>query len=141
MTLNTTGVRVPAFLISPYVQPGSVFTGALDHTSILQLLDDRFLKGEGYSEAVNTRQTHFNRILYALNNPARAGAGAAPQFDTVGRSVAAAVPSQVIPSAPKTPNAQAFDRAARKMAADHPQLINQQGWEKLQQYLATPKAN
>ncbi len=137
VTLNTTGVRVPAFLVSPYVRPRSVFTGALDHTSILQLLDDRFLKGEGYSSAVNKRQTYFNRILNALNNPARLGD--APQLT---QPMAAPGPlSSATPSAPKTPNAQAFDRAARKMATDHPQLLNQPGWERLQQYLAKPKPN
>jgi phospholipase C len=137
VTLNTTGIRVPAFLVSPYVQPGSVFTGALDHTSILQMLDDRFLKGEGYSVAVNKRQANFNRILNALNSPPRAGA--APQ---VARPAAApTAPAQAIPSASRTPNAQAFQQAAHRMATDHPELIAQPGWEKLQQYLATPKPN
>jgi hypothetical protein len=104
---------------------------------LLQLLDDRFLKGEGYSDAVNTRQAHLNRILNALKTPARTGAAS-----QLTRPVAApALAPEAIPSAPKTPNAQAFDQAARKMAADHPQLINQQGWEKLQQYLATPRPN
>ena len=55
---QTTGVRVPAFLISPHVKPGQPFNGALDHTSILQLLDDRFVRGEGYSVAVNERQKY-----------------------------------------------------------------------------------
>lgn len=131
ITLNTTGVRVPAFLISPYVQAGKVFTGALDHTSMLQLLDDRFLTGEGYSAAVNSRQNHFNPILNALNNSARAGA---PPLLARPARVAIA-PGQTIPTAPKTANAQAFQQAAHKMAADHPELIAQPGWEKLQQYL------
>src|ERR1700742_5226232 len=66
VAIKTTGVRVPAFVVSPYVKPGSVFTGPLDHTSLLQLLDDRFTKGEGYSDAVNQRQKYLNRILNAL---------------------------------------------------------------------------
>ncbi len=41
----TTGVRVPAFVVSPHVAPGSVYSGALDHTSILHLLADRFTPG------------------------------------------------------------------------------------------------
>jgi phospholipase C len=45
----TTGVRVPAFVISPQVAPGRIFSANLDHTAILQLLDDKFGAGEGYT--------------------------------------------------------------------------------------------
>ena len=134
VTLNTTGVRVPAFIVSPYVQAGSVFTGPLDHTSLLQLLDDRFLKGEGYSDAVNKRQADFNRILNALGNSARQAP--APQMT---QPVTHTPTTQVAPVAPKTANAQAFDVAARRMAAHHPEMLAQPGWEKLNQYLASPR--
>jgi phospholipase C len=132
VSLTTTGVRVPAFLISPYVQAGAVFSGALDHTSILQLLDDRFVKGEGYSAAVNDRQIHLNRILNALDNAPRMGnpPQLAQSQSVLPKSVSA------IPTAPKTANSEAFDQAAHKMAADHPELMAQPGWERLQQYLA-----
>lgn len=36
------GVRIPALVVSPLVDRGSVFHGLLDHTSILQLIVDRF---------------------------------------------------------------------------------------------------
>jgi Phosphoesterase family len=39
--IETTGVRVPAFIVSPYIAPRQVFHGPLDRTSLLQLLDDR----------------------------------------------------------------------------------------------------
>jgi phospholipase C len=39
---TTLGIRVPAILVSPIVEPRSVFSGLLDHTSILQLIVDRF---------------------------------------------------------------------------------------------------
>jgi phospholipase C len=52
---QTTGLRVPAFLISPYVVPGGVFSGDLDHTSILQLLADKFNAGGTYSAPVSAR--------------------------------------------------------------------------------------
>jgi phospholipase C len=113
-----------------------VFTGTLDHTSILQLLDDKFLRGEGYSAAVNARQTHFNRILNALNSPLRGGTP--PQLPIPARPKIA--PTEVTPTAPSTANAQAFHQAAGKIAADHPELIAQPGWEKLRQYLANPNA-
>lgn len=130
VTLATTGVRVPAFLISPYVKAGIPFTGALDHTSLLQLLDDRFLgSGEGYSAAVNQRQAHFNRIMNALDNLARTDTPtlAPPRAPATIRAT---------PTAPDTTNAKAFDLAARKIAAHHPEMLSQQGWERMNQYLA-----
>jgi len=54
---ETTGVRVPSIVISPFVTSRSVYKGNLDHTSILQFIAERFAPGEdGYSEAVNERQ-------------------------------------------------------------------------------------
>jgi len=48
------GVRVPAFVISPFVEPRSVFHHPMDHTAILQFLGERFGNGH-YSPAVDTR--------------------------------------------------------------------------------------
>jgi phospholipase C len=45
---ETTGVRVPALLISPFVERGGVFSEPLDHTSLLGLLADRFTPGQAY---------------------------------------------------------------------------------------------
>ena len=131
--IATTGVRVPSFIVSPYVKPGSVFTGPLDHTSLLQLLDDRFVTGEGYSDAVNQRQKYLNRILNALTaSPAMA---APPVMPPVNAPVSVAAG---IPAAPNSNNAKALHLAAQKMAAEHPQYLKQPGWEKLNQYLAAP---
>jgi phospholipase C len=49
------GVRVPALVISPFVEPMTVHKGRLDHTSILRFLGERFRGGSDYSEAVNAR--------------------------------------------------------------------------------------
>ena len=40
--MTTLGVRIPGIVVSPRVEAGSAFHGLLDHTSILQLLVDRF---------------------------------------------------------------------------------------------------
>lgn len=139
--LQTTGVRVPAFLISPHVKPGQPFNGALDHTSILQLLDDRFIRGEGYSVAVNERQTYLNRILNALQ--AEPQLGRPPKLE-MKRSITAAAKAIMdaitvkAPSAPPTPNAEAFKETANKVAEEHPHLLKAPGWEKLDAYLARP---
>jgi phospholipase C len=130
--IQTTGVRVPAFLVSPHVTPGSVFTGPLDHTSLLQLLDDRFLTGEGYSVAVNARQRQLNRILNALTEAPAAAPVPAAQM----AAIPLAAQPQANPTAPHTKNAQALHLAAQKMAAEHPELMAQPGWEPMKTYLA-----
>lgn len=129
--IPTTGVRVPAFLVSPYVAPRSVFSGPLDHTSLLQLLDDRFVTGEGYSVAVNARQRQLNRILNALTG--KPAAAAAP---LMAASVAPAAIVRTPPTAPQTKNAQVLHLAAQKMATEHPELMAQPGWEPMKTYLA-----
>jgi phospholipase C len=48
------GVRVPAFMVSPFVRPGGVCHNLLDHTSVLKLLGDKFANGS-YSAIVDAR--------------------------------------------------------------------------------------
>jgi phospholipase C len=52
---ETTGLRVPSIVVSPHVESGTVYHGALDHTSILQLMADRFDGGRAYSSPVAAR--------------------------------------------------------------------------------------
>jgi phospholipase C len=40
--MTTLGVRIPGIVVSPLVEAGSRYHGLLDHTSILQLIVDRF---------------------------------------------------------------------------------------------------
>ncbi|HVK71472.1 MAG TPA: alkaline phosphatase family protein [Polyangium sp.] len=109
----TTGVRVPAIVVSPLVEPGTVHSGLLDHTSILQLLAEKF--GDGaYSEAVTHRATQGIGSVSAVLNR-----GAA-------RSSLPVPPSPPERPGPKckrsltplTNGAQAFDLAARALC-DH----------------------
>jgi phospholipase C len=51
---TTTGVRVPAFVISPWVEPRQVYKGVLDHTSVLKFIAAVFGNGS-YSPAVDAR--------------------------------------------------------------------------------------
>jgi phospholipase C len=50
----STGPRVPAIIISPFVNAGQVYSGELDHTSILKLLGQKFGGGH-YSVEVDNR--------------------------------------------------------------------------------------
>ncbi len=53
---TTTGMRVPALVVSPFVERGRAFNGILDHTSILKLLAEKYGNpGEQYSEDVAAR--------------------------------------------------------------------------------------
>jgi len=51
---HTTGPRVPAYLISPFVKKGAVYHGNLDHTSVLKCIAQRFGNGS-YSPDVDAR--------------------------------------------------------------------------------------
>ena len=54
VSFESLGVRVPAFIISPFVEPRSVYHHDMDHTSILQFLGERFGNGS-YSAQVDAR--------------------------------------------------------------------------------------
>ena len=62
------GIRVPAMVISPFVKPGSVHHGVLDHTSILKFIGEVFGGGHGYSAAVDARPV--GSVMDVLDNPA-----------------------------------------------------------------------
>jgi phospholipase C len=51
---ETTGVRVPAIVVSPFVTPGYVHEGLMDHTSILKFVGEKFGAGH-YSPVVDDR--------------------------------------------------------------------------------------
>src|SRR4029077_13573528 len=78
----TAGVRVPAIVASPLVKPGGVFSRVLDHTSILQLLAEKFDKGsDRYSDDVTRRRDQGIGSLSAVleGGPAPGTAKATPQ--------------------------------------------------------------
>src|ERR1700693_455522 len=64
---ETLGVRVPAFVISHFVSPKTVYNGRLDHTSILKFLGQKFGKNGSYSEVVDKRAV--GSVLDVLNGP------------------------------------------------------------------------
>ncbi|MBV9524115.1 MAG: phospholipase, partial [Alphaproteobacteria bacterium] len=136
----TTGIRVPAMVVSPQVAPGRVFDGKLDHTSILQLLADRFNPGKDYSAAVGARQPKLARLAAVLERarqPVRCP-NLAPPPD--GAALAAAAPLGDSRTKSATANAQAFHNAALKAARDHPELLARPEWDALRSYVARAAA-
>jgi phospholipase C len=42
---KSTGIRVPSFVVSPFVSPGDIYHNNLDHTSILEFLSEWLTPG------------------------------------------------------------------------------------------------
>jgi len=134
----TTGVRVPAFVVSPHVASGAVFSGPLDHTSILQFLADRFGGGADYSPAVAARQAQLVPLRTILA-PAPILRSPSPETDTV-TWLGTVADAMKMPIATgnmlgDSENAQAFHNIALKVARDHPDLLTTPGWEKVAAYV------
>ena len=141
---ETAGPRVPALLVSPHVGPGSVFSEPVDHTSFLQLLDDRFNGGKGYSEAVTKRTSALGgRLANALKPPRP---GPAPKLEpvtevkgiTVGRAFQAFA-NREGHWAPDTPNAVAYHRSVRALVREHPEVLEADGTDDLAAFAASPE--
>jgi phospholipase C len=112
---TTTGVRVPSFVVSPWVEPGSVYPGNLDHTSILQLLGDKF-GGGFYSGWVANRQPALTRFADAFTRTE-------PRTDIPAVPSVTQAPRPSIQAPIRAPganaNAIAFQRAARKIMQEN----------------------
>ncbi|SFU14300.1 alkaline phosphatase family protein [Paraburkholderia aspalathi] len=132
---QTTGLRVPAFLVSPYVAPGGVFSGDLDHTSILQLLADKFNAGGTYSAPVSAR-TQLSKLSSALSETRTPGS--APKLNVPIASKLLA-PAPVAPPNGFSACAQAFRSVALKVQQDHPELLSSPNWGDLASFVATYK--
>jgi len=75
---DSLGVRVPTFVISPFVREGGVCHDVFDHTSILKLIGERFGPQGRYSEIVDARPVSSLSRIFA-DEPARK-VRAAPHF-------------------------------------------------------------
>lgn len=135
---DRSGPRVPAFLVSPWVEPGSVYRETLDHTSFLQLLAERFRPGQGYSPAVGARQEQLSgRLSAALRDRPRPGPPPKmppePETKAVPGSRGIAIAEH--PRAPDTANAVAFDRMVRKVQRERPDFLGSEDMADLRAYL------
>lgn len=137
----TTGLRVPAFVVSPHVSPGVPFTDPLDHTSFLQLLADRFDPARTYSPDVAARRTQLGRLSATLTQLPAASLAAPVMAEAAAaalhaRNAAAPASSGRADTAAAARTGSAFDHVALKLRADHPELLAGPGWAKLAGYLA-----
>jgi phospholipase C len=65
-TFASLGVRVPGMVISPFVSRGRVYSGVLDHTSVLKFLGQKF-NGGSYSEEVDGRDPRIKSVAEVLD--------------------------------------------------------------------------
>jgi phospholipase C len=106
---ESTGVRVPAYVISPFVEAKSVYSQPLDHTSILKFMAAKFAGGK-YSPAVDRRPVG-NLVEVLTRSTARTDAPLPPPPNAVGR-VPGTRPAEPIPLA--------FQNAMTKAVAKNP---------------------
>jgi len=135
----STGPRVPGLVVSPLVEPRTVFHEPLDHTSMLQLVAEKFAPGEaGYSEDVNSRRDGdpgIRSVSAVLNRDApRTDIAAAPDLD---------LPDGVVEerSWAADPIERAFEAAGRKAVAEKPdetRALFPDAYEWLEKYQETP---
>lgn len=117
------GVRVPGLVVSPLVQPRTVYHGTLDHTSLLQLLAEKFTPGTAYSPRVEERQrAGITSVSAVLNLPAPRTRIPAPPDAPLVATVTLSGPQ----AAETTPLQQAFQEAARHMVEEFPRQTAQQ---------------
>ena len=130
---ETTGVRVPGFVVSPYVRPGLPISRPFDHTSILSLLAERFTPGTAYSPAVAERQTHGFEPLSAVltEQPQQLESPLLTDSPSLENFLAAH------PQAPlRDDTEKAFEDAVQEMKAKHPDWLTKPQWLGSAKFLA-----
>jgi phospholipase C len=117
-SFTSLGPRIPAVIASPLVKPGSVSDVLLDHTSVLQLLAEKFTPGRPYSASVEQRRQHGIRsVSEILTNEAPWEAPPAPaQPITVTSAL-----GKTLTTEPDSNMGKAFEQSARNMLAREPE--------------------
>jgi phospholipase C len=143
---STTGPRVPAFVVSPQVAPGTVFHNKLDHTSILRLLAEHLTPGKPYSPEVEARQQLLDPLSAVLPGapPAQVRMPRIPdEVHAFLQAMAGAAPvSPVGPAAPKdTETSQAFDAVAHQLARTRPDVLTGPHGQVIADYVAKTNAS
>ncbi len=115
---NTLGPRIPGILVSPWVDPSKVGHDRYDHTSVLQLLAEKFTPGRPYSPAVADRA---RQGIVSLSSALGATAFSIPPppAPAVVINVKSALGDNVA-NLPDSDMGRAFEKAATGMMEQHP---------------------
>ena len=113
---TTSGLRVPAILVSPWVQRGGASHLLLDHTSILRFLADTFDGGAPYSDevAARHREAPLNSVGALLSATPQVGIPAPPDLGHVNTVTFAS------PRVAATESMRAFQQARKELQAEAP---------------------
>ncbi len=120
---TTLGPRIPAILVSPWIEPGKVQHDLYDHTSVLQLLTEIFTEmNEPYSAQVDYRakngiQSLSKAIVDTPTNLTPPAPPADPIFPQHNIGDPVALP-------PKGKMAEAFENTARDVLQSNPGLVD-----------------
>ena len=116
---STTGIRVPAVIVSPFASAGSVCNANFDHTSILRFLGQKFGMGGGYSPEVDKRAL-VGSVSDILDL-------AAPRLDRPeppnSAVIATSAVSLPVPLPPSNENVEAFKQVSQQMKNDYPHQL------------------
>jgi phospholipase C len=138
-TFHSLGPRVPAFLVSPMVERKSVTNALFDHTSVLQLLAERFTPGQPYSDSVDQRRKGNPGIQSLSVALTEKRSGKAPDAPSQPIEVRSAL-GRSIQRTPNDAMTQSFEEAALLMLQQKPSETLEKYPELLQWKLATEKA-
>jgi phospholipase C len=115
----TTGIRVPAVVVSPFVSKGSVCDAEFDHTSILRFLGQKFGMGGGYSPEVDGR-ARVGSVADILDLAAPRPDRPQPPDPAVIVAATTTLPS---PLPPSNQNVEAFKQVAQQMKDNYPHQL------------------
>lgn len=107
------GPRIPAYVISPFVKPGSIYHDILDHTSVLKLIGEKFDANGSYSPLVDTRKVQSISAILNFDNPIT-NAPAAPALNTYLANRPPAPPGATVPT-PNTNLQMGFQKAINSL--------------------------
>jgi phospholipase C len=111
------GVRIPGIIISPFVKKKSLSNFLFDHTSVLQMLAEKFTPGKSYSDTVDQRkQDGIHSISEVLTDDADPSAPPAPSQPINVKTFL----GDNISTAPTGAMAQAFEDSAINMMTSMP---------------------
>jgi phospholipase C len=115
------GPRVPGLLVSPLVGAGSVCHEIFDHTSVLQMLADKFTPGSSYSVPVEQRASQGVASLSAAltESSPRESIPVSPEF------AGATTVNLGENRPPATPIEQTFEDAAKSLVTESPKAMAQ----------------
>jgi len=119
----STGPRIPAILVSPFVRKGQPSHLLFDHTSVLQLLSEKFGRpGESWSATVKARKgAGIQSVSAALTDAASLVAPSEPSTP-----IAANISlGTQLSKAPAGPMAEAFANAGRQLLQTQPQFAQE----------------